>query len=64
MSTVRALIIDDERDICDLLSMALTRMSIVVDSAQNVSQAKIKLAENQCNKTKSTILKKICELVF
>lgn len=45
MNTVRALIIDDERDIRDLLCMALERMSIEVDSAQNVAQAKIKLTE-------------------
>lgn len=42
-----ALIVDDERDIRDLLSMALSRMGLDVVSAESIQQAKLLLGENR-----------------
>jgi two-component system response regulator PilR (NtrC family) len=44
MSKPRALVIDDEPDICELLSLTLGRMGIDTDVAGNVKGAKSKLA--------------------
>ena len=42
-----ALVIDDERDIRELLSITLGRMDLQVDTASNVAEAKERLAETQ-----------------
>jgi two-component system response regulator PilR (NtrC family) len=42
-----ALIVDDERDILDLLSTALSRMGLDVVSAESIQQAKLLLGENR-----------------
>jgi len=49
MSHIRALIIDDEPDIRELLELTLTRMDIDVDSAGDVSEAKRFLDREQYN---------------
>ena len=41
------LIVDDERDILDLLSTALSRMGLDVVSAESIQQAKLLLGENR-----------------
>ncbi|WP_111643328.1 sigma-54-dependent transcriptional regulator [Marinimicrobium alkaliphilum] len=46
MSTARALVIDDEPDILELLEITLGRMGIATDQAGDVQQAKALLAEN------------------
>ncbi len=43
MSQARALVIDDEPDICELLTMTLGRMGIEAESAADVSSAKQRL---------------------
>tara|TARA_R110002049_G_scaffold73329_20_gene189663 strand:- start:8383 stop:9690 length:1308 start_codon:yes stop_codon:yes gene_type:complete len=43
MSQARALVIDDEPDICELLTLTLGRMDIDTESATDVSSAKAKL---------------------
>ncbi len=45
----KALIIDDEPDIRELLSITLGRMGIDVDAAENISQAKSLLSEDEYN---------------
>jgi two-component system response regulator PilR (NtrC family) len=45
MSQSAALIVDDERDIRELLSITLGRMGLHVDAAADVAQAKARLAE-------------------
>ncbi|MBN8887305.1 MAG: sigma-54-dependent Fis family transcriptional regulator [Rudaea sp.] len=45
MSQPAALIVDDERDIRELLAITLGRMGLRVDTAADVSQAKARLAE-------------------
>jgi two-component system response regulator PilR (NtrC family) len=47
MSQPAALIVDDERDIRELLSITLGRMGLVVDTAADVGQAKARLAEKR-----------------
>jgi two-component system, NtrC family, response regulator PilR len=47
MSNPKVLVIDDERDIRELLTITLGRMGLEVDSASNVGEAKERLAENQ-----------------
>jgi len=47
MSQPAALIVDDERDIRELLSITLGRMGLVVDTAADVAQAKARLAEKR-----------------
>lgn len=47
MSNPKVLVIDDERDIRELLTITLGRMGLEVESASNVSEAKGRLAENQ-----------------
>ncbi len=42
-----ALVIDDERDIRELLSITLGRMDLQVDTASNVAEAKERLAETR-----------------
>jgi len=42
-----ALVVDDEPDICDLLSMTLTRMNIRADIAMTVAEAHRRLEEKQ-----------------
>jgi len=42
-----ALVIDDERDIRELLSITLGRMDLQVDTASNVAEARARLAETQ-----------------
>jgi len=42
-----ALVIDDEPDICELLTMTLGRMRIAADSAADVASAKAKLAKRR-----------------
>ncbi|HSD68932.1 MAG TPA: response regulator, partial [Woeseiaceae bacterium] len=44
MSKPRALVIDDEPDICELLSLTLGRMGISTDVAGDVRSAKSRLA--------------------
>lgn len=46
MSDKRALVIDDEPDIRELLEITLGRMHIITDSAENVAQAKMLLAQH------------------
>ncbi len=45
MSKLPVLIVDDERDIRELLTITLGRMGLLVDTASNVSEAKQRLAE-------------------
>lgn len=45
MSKQYALVIDDERDIRELLTLTLGRMDLIVESAANVDQARERLAE-------------------
>ena len=40
MSQAKALVIDDEPDICELLTMTLGRMNILAESAADVASAK------------------------
>ncbi len=47
MSQPAALIVDDERDIRELLSITLGRMGLRVDTAADVAQAKARLAETR-----------------
>ena len=47
MSQPAALIVDDERDIRELLSITLGRMGLVVDAVADVAQAKARLAEKR-----------------
>ena len=47
MSQPAALIVDDERDIRELLSITLGRMGLIVDTAADVGQAKARLAEKR-----------------
>jgi two-component system response regulator PilR (NtrC family) len=47
MSSSNCLVIDDERDIRELLTITLGRMGLKVDTASDVSQAKQQLAENR-----------------
>jgi len=47
MSKQLALVIDDERDIRELLTLTLGRMGLVVDTAANVAEARQRLAENR-----------------
>lgn len=49
MSAIRALIIDDEPDIRELLEMTLSRMSITTDSAGSIAQASALVANNLYN---------------
>lgn len=46
MDKPTALIIDDERDIRELVTITLGRMGLIVETASNVSEAKQRLAEN------------------
>jgi two-component system response regulator PilR (NtrC family) len=46
MQNPTALVVDDERDIRDLLGMALSRMGLQVVSAESVQQAKLLLDES------------------
>jgi two-component system response regulator PilR (NtrC family) len=47
MSTPAALVIDDERDIRELLSITLGRMGLRVDTASDAAEARQRLAENR-----------------
>ncbi len=47
MSNPTALVIDDERDIRELLTITLGRMGLRVETASNVSEAKQRLAESR-----------------
>ena len=47
MSTASALIIDDERDIRELLSITLGRMGLKVDTASDVAEARQRLEESR-----------------
>ena len=47
MSKQFALVIDDERDIRELLTLTLGRMGLVVETAATVSEAKQRLAETR-----------------
>jgi two-component system response regulator PilR (NtrC family) len=47
MSKLSALIIDDERDIRELLTITLGRMGLTVDTASDVNEAKQRLAESR-----------------
>ena len=47
MSKPTALVIDDERDIRELLTITLGRMDLVVETASNVAEAKQRLAESR-----------------
>lgn len=47
MSTTTALVIDDERDIRELLTITLGRMGLKVDTASDVADAKRRLAESR-----------------
>ena len=47
MSKPSVLVIDDERDIRELLTITLGRMGLVVDTASNVSEAKARLTESR-----------------
>jgi two-component system response regulator PilR (NtrC family) len=47
MSKPTVLVIDDERDIRELLSITLGRMGLVVETASNVTEAKQRLAESR-----------------
>lgn len=47
MSKQYALVIDDERDIRELLTLTLGRMGLVVESAANVDEARERLAERR-----------------
>lgn len=49
MSTIRALIVDDEPDICQLAEITLNRMDIDTLSAYNLTEAKSRLAEHAFN---------------
>ena len=47
MSKQYALVIDDERDIRELLTLTLGRMGLLVESAATVSEARQRLAERR-----------------
>ncbi|HEX3897438.1 MAG TPA: response regulator, partial [Rudaea sp.] len=47
MSKPTVLVIDDERDIRELLSITLGRMGLVVETASNVTEAKQRLTESR-----------------
>lgn len=47
MSNPKVLVIDDERDIRELLTITLGRMGLDVESASNVAESKERLADNQ-----------------
>lgn len=47
MTQLKALIIDDEPDICELLELTLQRMDIDTDSAGSVAEAKRLISENE-----------------
>jgi two-component system response regulator PilR (NtrC family) len=47
MSKPNVLVVDDERDIRELLTITLGRMGLMVDTASNVSEAKERLAESR-----------------
>ena len=47
MGTPRALVIDDEPDICELLTLTLGRMDIATDAAGDVGGAKARLGERK-----------------
>ena len=47
MSKPNVLVIDDERDIRELLTITLGRMGLVVETASNVTEAKQRLAESR-----------------
>ncbi len=47
MSKPNVLVIDDERDIRELLTITLGRMGLVVDTASNVTEAKQRLSESR-----------------
>jgi two-component system, NtrC family, response regulator PilR len=47
MSKPTVLVIDDERDIRELLSITLGRMGLVVETASNVTEAKQRLSESR-----------------
>src|SRR5438270_1610603 len=47
MSKPTVLVIDDERDIRELLTITLGRMGLMVETASNVTEAKQRLAENR-----------------
>lgn len=49
MSTLKALVIDDEPDIRELLTLTLLRMGIEADCAKDVRNAKAKLDQSQYN---------------
>ena len=47
MSRQAALVVDDEPDIRELLTLTLTRLGLLVDAAGNVTEAKRRLAEQE-----------------
>ena len=47
MSEPHALVIDDEPDLRELLSLTLTRMGVKVDTAEDLAEARHKLGSNQ-----------------
>ena len=47
MSRQAALVVDDEPDIRELLTLTLTRLGLLVDTAGNVTEAKRRLAEQE-----------------
>jgi two-component system response regulator PilR (NtrC family) len=47
MTKNSALVVDDERDIRELLTITLGRMGLAVDTASNVGEARDRLAENR-----------------
>ena len=47
MSKPTVLVIDDERDIRELLTITLGRMGLMVETASNVTEGKQRLAENR-----------------
>ncbi len=47
LANPRCLIVDDEADICDLLSITIEKMGIKTDSAQSLEDAKFCLSRNR-----------------